>query len=117
MFSKMTKKWFKIIHQDIVILLIAVIAGLSVNQIRSDSLPLFGDWRTEKHLTSDLGEAKEIFLEEAEEFFRAQSAVFIDTRSREFYKMGHIKGEHAACHGKILKIASRKLWRIFFRIT
>ncbi|GAI34065.1 unnamed protein product [marine sediment metagenome] len=87
---KSKQKWFQMIRQSSGILLIVVVIGLVVNQIRSDRLPLVADWSPEARLTLESGESMVISIEEARELCSSQSATFLDARSSELYEHGHI---------------------------
>lgn len=85
------KRWFKVIWQSGAILLFAAILGLSCNQLRPGSLALVADWSPEARLNLESGDTMAISLEEAEELFHTQLAVFLDARSPELYAEGHIQ--------------------------
>jgi rhodanese-related sulfurtransferase len=66
--------------------------GLSVNQLRPGRLPLVANWSPEAQLTLESGDTLAISLEQAEELFVTQLAIFLDARSPEVYAEGHIQG-------------------------
>jgi len=70
----------------------AVVLGLIVNQLRSDSMPLLGDWSPEARITLKFGKNILIPFEEAKDKFLTGSAVFLDARTPELYQEGHIQG-------------------------
>lgn len=74
------------------IVLLAVILGFVSNTIRSNPLPVIGDWSTEGRLTTEEGEQLTISLVEARDLFQQKSAVFIDARDAFQYEEGHIQG-------------------------
>jgi len=80
----------RMVRQAGAIVLLAVIIGVMVNQIRSDRLPLVADWSPEARLTLESGESMVIPIEEARELCSSQSATFLDARSSELYEHGHI---------------------------
>lgn len=86
------RKWVQIICQSSVIFAIAVVAGVAVNFFRADGLPWRADWSAINQLSPDAAENFFISLDEAKIRFFTQSAVFIDARSQELYRAGHIQG-------------------------
>ena len=78
--------------QSVAILLIALITAFAFNQFRPNKLPLMGDWSGRTQLTSDFAEGMMISLDEAEEYFFTESAIFLDARSQELYELAHIEG-------------------------
>lgn len=86
------RKWaFSVFRQVISLILISLILGVLVNWIRSDSLPLLGDWSPETRLTLDSGASMMISLEDAKELCTSNTVIFLDARSPEHYKKGHIR--------------------------
>lgn len=83
---KKVKIWRKAILQSVGIASLAIAAGLGVNEIRSDRLPLIGDWSPEGRLAKNMA----ITLDEARRFCESRSAVFVDARSSDDYREGHI---------------------------
>ena len=75
------------------IFVLALFFAFLTNAIRPDGLPLRGDWSEEalqkKHLGEDLNT---ITLIEAFRAFQKGEAFFVDARSWEAFKLGHIKG-------------------------
>jgi rhodanese-related sulfurtransferase len=84
--------WLRIIWQMGGILLLGSLLGLSVNLLRSGSLPLIQNWSPEAQLSLDNGDNFAISLDEAEALYCSLAAVFLDARSRELYNEGHIQG-------------------------
>ena len=78
--------------QTTAIVFLAVALGLLVNQLRPGRLPLVADWSPEAQLTLESGEILVISLDEARDSFFSEKAVFLDARSLELYKLGHITG-------------------------
>jgi rhodanese-related sulfurtransferase len=62
-----------------------------VNALRPDRLPLIGDWTAAARITTSTGERMDISLDEAENLFFTDAAVFIDARSEQDYAQGHIQ--------------------------
>ena len=80
----------KLVLQVGFIMLLAVMTGLGVNQVRSDPLPLIGDWSTEARLQTPSGQNMTISLDEATRLFHSGQAIFLDARSSAHYEEGHI---------------------------
>jgi rhodanese-related sulfurtransferase len=84
------KRSFRPWRQAMWMILVATLLGLLVNELRSDRISLFADWSIEARLADNPGEFKLLNLEEAEKLFSSKQAVFIDARSPEDYRRGHI---------------------------
>ena len=84
--------WVKTLWQIPAILAIALGMGLISNALRLDSLQLVGDWSAEARTTTATGEHLIISLSEAAKLFTEKAAVFIDARSDEDFRKGHIQG-------------------------
>jgi len=82
--------WFHSWRQGIWILLIAVLLGLGFNEFRPNGVALFADWSTEARLAENPGEFTLVSLEEARKLCSMKNAVFIDARTSEAYRQGHI---------------------------
>ncbi|MBN2031812.1 MAG: rhodanese-like domain-containing protein [Deltaproteobacteria bacterium] len=82
--------WFHSWRQGIWIFLIAMLLGLGFNELRSDGVALFADWSTEARLAEDPGEFTLVSLEEARMLCSMKNAVFVDARTSEAYRQGHI---------------------------
>jgi rhodanese-related sulfurtransferase len=80
------------LRQMIFVLILSVIIGLSVNVIRSNGIPIIGDWSTEGRLSSDDGSFLVIPIIEAKTAFNENRAVFLDARDKGLFDQGHIKG-------------------------
>jgi rhodanese-related sulfurtransferase len=81
------------LRQGILIIFIAAALSFVVNHFRRDGLPLVGG-ATSKASLNDSNSPGEplVSLEEARSLFEAHAAVFIDARSGEDYRAGHIEG-------------------------
>ena len=84
--------WVKTLRQIPAILAIALGMGLISNTLRHDSLKLVGDWSAEARTTTATGENLIISLSEAAKLFTEKAAIFIDARSDEDFREGHIQG-------------------------
>lgn len=89
--DRVVSKTLGTIRQSGAIIILAAAAGLLMNQFRSETLPLVGDWSPESKLTEDSGEIMVISLEEAKALCSDKEAVFLDSRSPEDYARGHIR--------------------------
>jgi rhodanese-related sulfurtransferase len=86
------RPWKTPFGQTLALGLLAALLGLVVNQARSDSIPLLGDWSPEARITLKFGKNILIPLDEAKEKFSTGGAVFVDARAPELYQEGHIRG-------------------------
>jgi rhodanese-related sulfurtransferase len=83
--------WFRAAWQIPVLVILSTVAALAVNAVRTDRLPLIGDFSPSARMTTATGERMDISIEEAEKLFFTHAAVFIDARSVEDYAQGHIR--------------------------
>jgi rhodanese-related sulfurtransferase len=83
--------WLRAAWQIPALLILSTAAALAVNAVRTDRLPLIGDFSVAARVTTATGERMDISLEEAEKLFFTQAAVFIDARPAEDYAQGHIQ--------------------------
>ncbi len=91
---------FKSIFKEIIILLlVAVTSALIVNSISPKGIAFVGEWDIRKGVISSKPKNSVIVQEieiqnvfSAKEVFDSGKALFIDARSSEIYKEGHIKG-------------------------
>jgi len=86
------RPWKTAFVQALAPALTAVLLGLFVNQVRSDSIPLLGDWSPEARITLKFGKNILIPFEEAKDKLLTGGAIFIDARPRELYQEGHVQG-------------------------
>ncbi len=84
--------WVRAAWQAGGIILVAVVLGLLLNQVRPRRVPLVTSWSPEARLTLESGENIAISIEKAREVFRSKKGVFLDARSPEIYQRGHIQG-------------------------
>lgn len=90
--TKCEQTWSRVFCQAGAVFVLAVMLGWLVNQIRSDPLPLLADWSVEGQLAQESEVDLVISLDEARDQYFSQTAVFLDARSPESYKTGHIMG-------------------------
>ncbi len=83
---------YQILRQSVILILLSAVIGISANALRSDRVPLIGNWSPEAQLVSADGKKMAISLEDAKTLFNTQKAVFLDARSPEDYTAGHIQG-------------------------
>jgi len=84
--------WVKTLWQIPAILAIALGMGFISNTLRPDSIQLVGDWSAEARITTATGDNLVIPFSEAAKLFTEKAAVFIDARSDEDFRKGHIHG-------------------------
>ena len=89
---RIDRPWKTAFRQAVGLLLMAVLFGLIVNQVRSDSIPLMGDWSPEARITLKFGKNILIPFDEAKDKFFTGGVVFVDARPLELYQEGHIQG-------------------------
>jgi rhodanese-related sulfurtransferase len=85
-------RWLRAAWQLSVLVLLSTAAALAVNGLRTERLPLVGDFSAAALITTATGERMDISLEEAEALFRTRKAVFVDARAAEEYARGRIRG-------------------------
>lgn len=86
-----TGKMWRAIRQSGVILILASVTGLLVNQVRPNTFPLIADWAPEARLVTDSGEKVVISVEEAKKGCLNNKTIFLDARSPELFAQGHIR--------------------------
>lgn len=92
MAGKHRRIWLEMVWQGGVILLLASLVAVAINHVRPGGIPLVEDWSPEAQLKMDSGDSLAIGLDEAEGFFLARSALFLDARSQDLFAEGHIQG-------------------------
>jgi len=90
--SRVSRPWKTPVLQVLVLGLTATVLSFAVNQVRSDSMPLLGDWSPEARMTLQFGKNILIPLDEARNKFLTGDAVFVDARPPAQYQEGHIQG-------------------------
>jgi rhodanese-related sulfurtransferase len=83
--------WKRAAWQMPALVILSAVAALAVNAVRTDRLPLVGDFSVAARMTTATGERMDISLEEARRLFFTHTAVFIDARPVEDYARGHIR--------------------------
>jgi rhodanese-related sulfurtransferase len=83
--------WKRAAWQMPALVILSAVAALTVNAVRTDRLPLVGDFSVAARMTTATGERMDISLEEARRLFFTHTAVFIDARPVEDYARGHIR--------------------------
>jgi rhodanese-related sulfurtransferase len=82
----------KALSQMLLVIILSGAIGLCVNMIRSNGIPVIGDWSIEGRITDVDGSSLDIKIIEAKEVFNKKQAVFIDARNKDLFDQGHIKG-------------------------
>jgi len=77
--------------QALAIALLGAVLALAVNHFRGECLPLVGDWSAGARFRDDSGQDMTVALDRARELHQ-QGALFLDARSSEVFKQGHIAG-------------------------
>jgi rhodanese-related sulfurtransferase len=83
--------WKRAAWQIPALVILSMVAALAVNAVRTDRLPLIGDFSAAARMTTATGERMDISLAEAEKLYFTHAAVFIDARSAAEYAQGHIR--------------------------
>ncbi len=82
----------KTFHQAAAIVVIALIAGLGSNAVRSNGIPVFSPASLESQANASQENPLRVSLEKAAKLHKKEKAVFIDARPSSVYRKGHIKG-------------------------
>ena len=104
---RIDRPWKTAFRQTVVLSLIAIVLGLIVNQLRSDSMPLLGDWSPEARITTKFGRNILIPFDEAKDKFFSGGALFLDARTPELYEKGHIQGARSLPIGEFDQLADK----------
>jgi rhodanese-related sulfurtransferase len=78
--------------QALLLILIAGLVAVTANHVRTDRLPLVGDWSAEARIADPAGKSLIVSLEEAARLDERQEALFVDARPRDAFAAGHIAG-------------------------
>jgi len=81
---------YRITYQTFAVLVISAVVGFCINALRSDGVPIIGDWSTSSKLTISTGENIEISVQDARRLCLEDKAIVLDARSPEEYQAGHI---------------------------
>ncbi|MBF0573135.1 MAG: rhodanese-like domain-containing protein [Desulfamplus sp.] len=81
----------KTLWQVPLIILLAFTISIIINHLRSDKIPLIGNWSVDARFADSDGKTLVISLEQAKELFENNAAIFIDARPKEQYEEGHIQ--------------------------
>lgn len=82
----------RMIWQSLILVILSIVIGLTINHIRPNRLPLIGDWSPEARIVSKDGKKISVPVEDAKAAFDSGAAIFLDARSPDDYEKGHIKG-------------------------
>ncbi|MBF0227274.1 MAG: rhodanese-like domain-containing protein [Desulfobacterales bacterium] len=85
------EKVYKALWQVPVISILSIIIALTCNFVRSERLPLIGEWSVEARFSDNKGESLVISLNDARKLFEENACVFVDARNVSDYENGHIK--------------------------
>ncbi len=78
------------IYQTVAVVFVSAVIGVCINSVRSDRVPLIGDWSVKSQMTLDTGENIEISVHDARQLCLDGKAIVLDARSPEDYQAGHI---------------------------
>ncbi|MGE0087281.1 MAG: rhodanese-like domain-containing protein [Desulfococcaceae bacterium] len=82
----------KTIWQTAAIVLIGFAISIALNSVRTNGIPLVGDWSPEARITDKSGTSLIVSPEEVKNLFDAGQVLFLDARSGADYESGHIQG-------------------------
>ncbi len=71
---------------------LACMLGLAINYLRTDRLPLVGNYSADARFTDVKGKSLIVSFLEARRLFEEGSALFLDARPKTLYAQGHIRG-------------------------
>jgi len=78
--------------QAAAIVLIGFAISIGLNSVRSNGIPLVGDWSPQARFTDKSGTSLVISPEEVKSLFAAGQVLFLDARFASDYEAGHIQG-------------------------
>jgi len=84
----------RVVVQSVLIGLISLIAGLGLHALRDDSLSLFQKWEPARNVAFSTPSFSVVMIDEARALFEKKKAYFIDVRSADDYRAGHIPGAY-----------------------
>ncbi len=104
--------WTQMYRQAGIMVLLAAALGMLGNSLRDERIPLAKDWTPEARLTEGPESVSEISLEEARKAFLSSRVVFLDARSLEAYREGHIRGAYSLPWESVEQLADEVLAHI-----
>lgn len=84
----------RVVVQSLLIGLISLLAGLGLHVLRDDSLALFQKWEPARNVAFSTPSFSVVMVDEARDLFETKKACFIDVRSTDDYRAGHIPGAY-----------------------
>ncbi len=82
--------FFRAMGQVLLIMVVAAVFSVGFNYLRSQPLPLIGNWSVEGRLADTSGGNLIISLADAKALFESHGALFLDARPAEEFNKGHI---------------------------
>ncbi|MBU4185561.1 MAG: rhodanese-like domain-containing protein [Proteobacteria bacterium] len=82
----------KTLKQALLISLMAIVVGVSVNFVRSDGLPVFFSEYTNTADGEDTGQAEQISIEQGRAILKIGQSLFLDLQSADAFSKVHIPG-------------------------
>lgn len=86
------QRLYQTLWQAPLLIALAGMIAMGVNQWRSDGIALVGDWSPEARFADVSGDSLIVDLAEASRLFREDAAIFVDARLESQYAEGHIQG-------------------------
>ena len=80
------------LRQIIVLIASASAIAIGSNFLRTDGIPLVGDWSLQARFADAAGQGLIIDLSQAQRLFESGAAVFVDARPQQQHAEGHIRG-------------------------
>ena len=84
----------RVVVQSLLIGLISLLAGLGLHVLRDDSLALFQKWEPTRKVAFSTPSFSVVMIDEAWDLFETKKACFLDVRSADDYRAGHIPGAY-----------------------
>lgn len=82
----------KALLQGLTLVVVSAGIGFFANMIRTDGLALVGNWSAENRVSDPSGTSLVISLQEAENLYHENRALFLDARDTGSFDAGHIRG-------------------------
>ncbi|MBF0258649.1 MAG: rhodanese-like domain-containing protein [Desulfamplus sp.] len=89
---KLSNPFKQALWQIPAITLMACLMALTINQLRSDRIPVVGDWSVDARFSDSAGDSLVISLQQAGALFDQKAVLFLDARPVSIYEEGHIQG-------------------------